>query len=831
MRIHIIVILLWAIIQPKPLLATQNSQNEQLEKSAATRLATEFIRVARNATMTEPLTTNAISTSVCLIREALKLDPTNPSIWRAALQVAQMADLPDFEREAVQGLLAVTPNESTAQLARLRLAIEQTNTVDQRMAVYEQLLSNQNKDLLDYRVASRLALDAALLQRQLGDVNQFARWLAESVALDPSYLDATLLAVGFFGDESADIFTRAELLSAAVLANIRDLALQVSLAEFLMSYGDYKDASMVYQMILGNDARNYHKISDGLLADIALSKWAAGDSEGALEIISARQTSVDVDFRKQTKKQQPRLTPLEIARIHAPLVPKLATIRAAIYRDLEDEENSENAIGSVLSSLLTLAQIYESQGSAAKIKVVEMNLQAAWISLWLGNDVDSSERLLAAVERDADIHAVEKQRLEGWIALRRGDIEGAITILSALPNDMSSQVGLAEAYRLTGNKQAAAKLLLSVARNSGGTILGVWARKQLEKMVGTTFLIRSEVVQLQEPMSGLQNTFDLIISDPRPVVDLRLVPDKNTYAPYTPMLLQIELTNNAPVPLVIAKNGPIQPLLLIESMIDIPGVELSSVPPIIVPINIELSLLPKEKLITEINLRQYWPGKLLDIFPLKGAALNLRAKLNFVARETKTRFGKPVLVYESGRLGSSATVNNLRIDGVRLTDEWINDAINKAKEITTIDDLTSLVLLTWCVDLELPVVIVPPLIPLPPNEVSPLSDTEKVNKLKTEAITTILTTFPKLDQMAQYWVLATMSTDPSLEAVVGMLKTPDTQLATLVKLIRLIITKNGVEYLDSVWLQDAKKSDNETIKTTANWVYSRLETEAKNNTP
>ena len=831
MRIHIIAILLWAIIQPKPLLATQNSQNEQLEKSAAKRLATEFVKVARSATMTEPLTTNAISTSVCFIREALKLDPNNPSIWRAALQVAQMADLPDFEREAVQGLLAVTPNESAAQLARLRLAIEQTNTADQRMAVYEQLLSNQNKELLDFRVASRLALDAALLQRQLGDVSQFARWLAESVALDPSYLDATLLAVGFFGDESADILTRAELLSAAVLANIRDLALQVSLAEFLMSYGDYKNASMVYQIILGDDARGHTKISDGLLADIALSKWGAGDSKGALDIISARQTLVDVSFRKQTKQQQSRLTPLEVSRIHAPLTPKLATIRTAIYRDLEGEASPENALSSALSSLLTLAQIYESQGPTSKIKVVEMNLQATWISLWLGNDADSSELLLAAVERDADIHPAEKQRLEGWIALRRGDIEGAITILSSLPNDMSSQVGLAEAYRLAGNKQAAAKLLLSVARNSGGTILGVWARKQLEKMVGTTFLIRPEVVQLQEPMFGLQNTFDLIHSDPRPVVDLQLVPEEITFAPYSPILFRVELTNNTTIPLVIAKNGPIQPLLLIETLIEISGVELGSVPPIIVPINIELSLLPREKLITEIDLRQYWPGKLLDLFPLSGASLNLHAKLNFVARATKTRFGDPTLVYKSARFGSSASVNNLRIDGVRVTDEWINDAINKTKEITTIDDLAALVLLTWCVDIDLPVVLVPSLIPLPPNEVSLLSDTETVNKLKTEVITTVLTTFPQLNPMAQYWVLATMSTDPSLEAVVGMLKKPDTQLATLVKLIRLIITNNGVEYIDADWLQDAKKSDNETIRTTANWVYSQLETEAKYNTP
>jgi tetratricopeptide (TPR) repeat protein len=728
-------------------------------------------------------------------------------------------------------LLRTTPGESSSQLARLRLVIEKTNTAEQRMAVYEQLLADHQIDLLDVRVASRLALDAALLQRQLGDVNQFARWLAESVALDPSYTEATLLAVGFFGDDSADIFTRAELLATAVLSNIRDLTLQVSLAEFLMSYGDYKDASAMYQIISGDDENDYDKISDGLLADIALSKWAAGDAEGALAIISARQTAVDVTYRKRTKEQQPRLTPLEIARIHAPLVPKLATIRAAIYCNQEKSEYTENALGSVLSSLATLAQIYESQGPSTTKKVVEINLQAAWISLWLGDDVEEIERLIEIIEKKATIEPTEKQRFEGWLALKRGDIEDAISILSGLPDDISAQVGLGEAYVAAGNKKAAANIFLDVARNSGGSIVGVWARKKLEKLVGTTFIIRPEVVQLQELMSGLQDIFDTIVFDPRSVTDLHLVPEKNTYEPYEPLLVQIELTNNTSVPLSIEKNGPIQPLLLIEALVEIPGVELGRVPPIIVPINIELSLEPKEKLQTEVDLRQYWPGKLLNMFPLKSASLTLRAKLNFTARETKNRFGETVLVYDTGRLGTSDVVDSLRIDGVRLTDKWLANAIAEVKTTDTIDELITMVLLTWCVDRDRPVVIVPPLIPPPPNKISPLSDIEIIDQLKKDAITTVLTTFPTLGPISQYFVLATMSEDPSVEAVAGMLKEPNSQTAIIVKLLRLVNTNSGVESLESLWFKNAKKSDNKSIKTIATWVYSSIKNAAKTSSP
>ena len=186
-------------------------------------LAEEFIRIARTASMSEPLDINAISAALILATEATQLTPEDPSAWRVLHEVAQMADKQRLSIEARENLLRVTPNQTTAQLARLRDAINTAQTVDERMALYEQLLSKSRLQQLDPRVAARLALDAAYLQRQLGDITQFARWLAEAVALDPSFSEAMYLATGFFGDESADIYQRAELLASAMLSNIRDM--------------------------------------------------------------------------------------------------------------------------------------------------------------------------------------------------------------------------------------------------------------------------------------------------------------------------------------------------------------------------------------------------------------------------------------------------------------------------------------------------------------------------------------------------------------------------------------------------------------------------------
>jgi tetratricopeptide (TPR) repeat protein len=821
MRIPTILVLLLAAISSEQPIVAQTAQNEGIEAAAATRLATEFVRMARIATSSEPLSTTAISTAVILIQESLKLDPKNPSIWRAAIEVAQMADRSDFELEAIRGLLQVTPNDTTVQLARLRSVIEKTNTVEQRMALYESLLSDGRSKLLDPRVASRLAFDASLLQRQLGDLKQFARWLAEAVALDPSYPDAISMAAGFFGDETADSYTRAELLSATMLSNIRDVTLQVSLAEFLMSYGDYKDAAQMYRVVLSESIED--DIRDGLLADILLSQWAVGGTSLALDILTRRQTLVDVAYRKKTKQQNSRMTPLEIARIHAPLIPKLATIRAVIYAERDSRSEAEQALASAIGSIHTLASIYETQGDRATIKVADLKLQAVWILLWLSNDVAQAQQLIEEVEQSVVIHDTEKTRLNGWIALKRGGFEEAISILSAIPNDNPAKLGIALANQQLGNKQKAATQFLDIAKTDGGSILGVWSRKQLEKIVGTTFDIRPEIQNLQELMINIFNTINNYVLDPRPVIDIQIVSQKMTFSPYDPVTAEIEITNNTTIPLVIAKNGPIQPLILVEALIEIPNVDLGTVPPIIIPINSEVSLLPRQSIRTSVELRQYWPGGLFNSFPLRGASLRLRATVNFAARNTTSRSGQNTLVYETGWLGSTDKVTGIRVDGIRLTDEWLESALVQAKKMNTIDDLTAMVLLSWIVDPDVPVAVVPPLIPLPASNEPKLSDEEIIDTLKTDAVTTILIKFPSLGPMAQSWVLTNMSGDESLEAVVGMLQNPNGKTTIISQLIRLVSSGAGKEALQNRTLLNSFDSSDKDIKTLATWVKAYVE--------
>jgi len=799
--------------------AIQDADSGLFGPTPSTLLAEEFIRVARTATMSEPLSMEAINAALTLATEATLLTPDDPSVWRVLHEVAQMADRPAISIHSIKNLLRVAPTQPTAQLARLRDVIQAAQTVDLRMVLYEQLLSESRRQELDARVAARLALDAAYLQRQLGDINQFARWLAEAVALDPAYPDAMNLATGFFGDESADIYRRAELLSSSMFSNIRDLTAQVSLAEFLMAFGDYQDAKELYEIILGDGASDPTLISDNLLADIVLSQWAAGDTVAAMDTLLTRQIAVDKTFRKQTQAQQPRLTPLELARIHAPLVPKLAVVRAAVYENHEDSIQADMALESATGSLLTVSKIYEAQGDAATLRVVELYIQAAWVLLWLGDEAESAMTLIQQAETGATLDPTEKQRLEGWIAFRQGDIDGAIAKLAPLTNDPAAKAGMALVYLAQGNKRNAALELLEIAKRQGGTLLGVWAKHKLQKIVGTTFHIRSEVDELQQLMIGVLQKMDTHVNDPRPPIAIRIQPEKQTFGPYQPLLIDIELTNNTTIPLTIASNGPIQPLLLLEALVEMPGVTKRSAPPVIVSIYRELSILPRGKTSVTVDLRKFWIGSLLNSYPLRGASLTLKATVNFTARKVMMRDGSIVLVYEPGRFGKRNISNIVRVNGVRLNDLWLKQTIEEVGDITNVEQLIALVLLTWVVGDDVSIAVEEPLITPPPGEEPLVLESGERHPLQDTAITTILSTFPKLDSTSQAWVISTMSNDPSIKAVTGMLKEPNSTTAQLAWLIRFATTTVPDEALDDTRLLGALQSENEQVQTVAVWIY------------
>ena len=210
-------------------------------------------------------------------------------------------------------------------------------------------------------------------------------------------------------------------------------------------------------------------------------------------------------------------------------------------------------------------------------------------------------------------------------------------------------------------------------------------------------------------------------------------------------------------------------------------------------------------------------------FTLRGATIRLRTTVNFTARETRDRSGATVLVYEVGRLGTVEETDAFRLNGVRLTDTWLKEAIVQADDIVTIEDLTTLLLLTYVVGDGIVVRVEEPTIPVDADiEAAPVIQGERLS-IQDDAITTVLTTFPGLGINAQSWIISTMSGDPTMESVVGMVQDQNSVIAQLAWLIRFVSVSVPDEALDDPRLLRALSSDDDRVRQVASWTYDWIE--------
>jgi hypothetical protein len=795
---------------------------EEMKRSARNHLAEELLRVAGTAIQTYPLDVQAIEAGLALVKTAAQVAPDNPSVWRAWVELAVLSDNPEMRQRGTKELLRLDPNETPLQLARLRDAVDTLNTVAERTNLYEKLLSPEGQSLLHPNVASRLAFDAAMLQRQLGNTQQFARWLAESVALDPYFTDAMAVSVGFFGDESADSYRRVELLSSLMLANMREVTTQVTLAELLMSYGAYNAASRIYGIALSGDADKPKVVGGDLLSDIVMAKWASREVDEALDLLSARQRVVDERFRQNIKAQETRATPLELARIHAPLAPKLATVKAAIFADVMKGE-SEWAVRSALDSfaaLLLNAETYQQTGD--QINETELCLQAAWIAVWLDDLVEDANSFLKKAATYTELTSNDTAIVDGWIAFRLGELQKAEELFTDTDADAST-AGLAMVRLRQDRQQEAARLFLQLAQESAGTLLGVWSRNQLEQLLGQDIRAREDTLALESLIQEIPNAVDQYATDPRTTFTIRTKPVKENVGPYEPILVEIELSNNSLMPMQIAPEGPITNLVLLQVEAQIVNAKVTTKVPIILPIDRKLTLPSRERFTVTVDLRKHWVGAVLNEWPTNGGILQLQGMTNFSIRLTENLKGETEMVYEPSMLGTRSKTQQLRVDGVRLTDVWLENTIANIEEMNSGADLMSFVLLTWAVGDDVQIQVVEPLIPPPPGEEKPTLLEGERHPLQDQAITKLLLAFPSLDAFSKAWILSTMSKDPAFESLIMMTDEDEHSLTTISWLLRFISPTVQDITLDNERLLSARDDKDQNVRAVANWVYRWVE--------
>ena len=362
-----------------------------------------------------------------------------------------------------------------------------------------------------------------------------------------------------------------------------------------------------------------------------------------------------------------------------------------------------------------------------------------------------------------------KQRIQAWKDLRDGKYEDAEAVfIKDAQTHLVSQIGLIEAYIGQGRNRDAALILLPLWQNQRDLPTGLWARDKLEDLIGTPVPMSAEAMAMDEMVAEIPLILDRVPEDPRLALSMRLRPTEDSFKPYDPILLEVEISNNTPLPLAIDRDGPIQDLILLQGDVRVPYESASQGPGILVGIPSQFRLMPFESMSFNVDLRRYWVGTVIDRYPLYGAAVDITGILNFMM-STGSSSGKPS--HSPGLMGIETDITDIRIDGQRVTKEWASRVIKELKgEQITAAELVNMALLTHVIA---------------SNKGSLISDPLPEDVI-VAAVDIIIDIYPRLDPISRAWLLAVMARSPRIEEIWEMAERSDSLTVSLIQLMRIM---------------------------------------------
>jgi tetratricopeptide (TPR) repeat protein len=626
--------------------------------------------------------------ALTLAEWATELAPDSADAWRALAQIAAASEgiderVPQRLREALLAICRLDPQDEVARLQLLSTRIDEIPTAEGRVAAYRTLLSPENRRQLGGPVAARLALELALLLYRSGDVDGYAEALALAVALDPAFPAATEMAAGFFRHHADDPVAQAELYIAAALANPSNLTPLRTLATIALENGAYAGARRllgILMQITPPDDRG----ADAVVADLAVALWGDEQVQEALTVLERRRRDVELLVREQARLQDPEMDALRLEAVQVPPAPRSMAIQAVALSGLGSPQAPE-ALGVAMAAFRLAADraSREAPGSGDSLR---LTLDALNLLVWLNADPAPARALFREIQQRIRLPEPIQRRYEGWLTLREGDPQRAIELLEPLGDDPAAQLGVALSLEALDRRGDAARILLALYRGQPASTVGLWSRARLARTLGREVPPPERGVAIDALLATMPRSYDRLLLQRARAVALQLRVVESRVGPMSPVVLEAEVVNTTDLPLAIAATGPIQPNLALTATATVAQLDRPvALPPQVISLGRRLRLEPQQRLTVPVDLGLGPFGEVLDRTALAGSTVQARAILN----------PRPVPggALQPGFLGDKAESPQMRVDGVRVSQGWIEDSLAAVRVPDSREDLVRMLLL------------------------------------------------------------------------------------------------------------------------------------------
>ena len=557
-----------------------------------------------------------------LLATASNLLPNDQTILRLYMEAAAGADDTATIRDIARRLVKLDAQDTVSQLRVISANISDLQTADQRLSVYDRFVSGEGADEFDASVRSRLALDAALLYRERGDMALFADRLSTAIELDPTNKDAATLALAFYAPQPSDPTGRLDLLFMVLRADPFDPSVYNSIVSELLAQGAYKGAHRFAKLQRRLYAIQSRPMPEGDEFAYDLTEWCAMGPEPVIRRLSdglEKRRQNAFEQRKQAQEHalatntllRPDELHLSVSRERSRILcaaslgdreraaiflSEFAIIADRMARDASDPLRRPAGIGEPQAR-------DEAQGAA---------IDLLWLRLLCAQQVEEAGKSLADLRAAGTLDAQTLARLDAWLMLRAGDRAKAEQSLGALaPVDPLAALGHCMAAELRDDPNTAIVRYAELIRRDQGDFVGAFAATRYFTITGERLPLTAGALALEADAASVPQWLDGMVDNPRRVMSLEVASLRTDIVPIDRTPVRVTLRNTSQIPMAVGPDKPICSRLLFGPSVDI-GADRMPTADLVWVANIDrrLRLLPNEAIDIIV-----WP----DLGPLSSA--------------------------------------------------------------------------------------------------------------------------------------------------------------------------------------------------------------------
>ncbi len=541
-----------------------------------------------------------------LLEVARQTDPGDQDILRLLIQAWTSAGDADRVDALNRELLALDPRDTVTQLSIVSSRISRLQNVDDRLTAYENFLGSKGEGI-DPAIRSRLAMDAALLKRERGDDEGFARALTLACQLDPTNKDAATLALAFFSERVPDAVGRFELLTNVLKADPFDPEVHAAMAEELAAGGAVRGAERFYNTLARLHEARAEKMSPQESAEAIVSDW---NTLGA-EALIRRLTDQVENERAQLRARRDRIVQSGelLTQVADPSEVRLAVpferSRVIAAASLGTAESIGYAIEEAAESIRRVLELLETpekrpEGMSEEEAVTtarSLRLERVWLRLWSGRTTEEASAEFEALKADAQVDAQTLARLAAFLHLRQGRLQEAETeLLSLAREDSLAAIGLGMLAEEKGQKDKAIELYTQLSRRLAGSIAGSFCRTRVIQLTGKPPAPTNLARKLQDLADAIPQSVEAMVTDPRRFMDVFVEVIGTETRLLDKIQMRFVIVNTSQFPMAVGPDKPINSRFLLAPIVDV-GVQRLSLAGLqeVVWLNRRLRLMPGER--------------------------------------------------------------------------------------------------------------------------------------------------------------------------------------------------------------------------------------------